>query len=231
MNKLLITLLIGYLLIHIGCNKTEVEIPEYAKYDWYAHYIIEGEEHTIVKDGTDRSYEPYLSSYQSYGYTVNPDSSEKDILYLYMTTGIQTTSKETDSIMWFSYDIITENEELIALKGKPKEERINTLVSYFTNMRYLYNSKVKTKGEFIDLQIGDKYGNTYKNIVFDNGTYSIILDYDIKVKKAERVEIEKYGTVVKVLIQVKATVNDKFYGQDRLLEAEVQTYFSIPFDD
>ena len=98
-------------------------------------------------------------------------------------------------------------------------------------MQYIHNSEVQTKGEFINFRIGDKYGNTYKNIVFDNGTYSIILDYDIKVKKVEVVEHKKQGQVVKVLIQVNAVVNDKFYGQDRTLEAHIQTYFLPPFED
>ncbi len=112
MRKLIPALLVGFLPLPISCNRTEVEIPKYAKYDWYAHYIIGG--------------------------------SEKDILYLFMTTDIQTTLNKTDSVIWFGYDIITEDKELIALKGKPKEERINTLVSCFTNVQYLYNSKVKT---------------------------------------------------------------------------------------
>jgi len=230
MNKLLITLLIGLLFISISCNKNEVEIPEYEKYDWYAHYIIEGEEHTITKNGTDTA-EPYLNSFESFAFSLNPDSTVKEVLAVYLETGIQTTSVETDSIMWFGYIISTQDKDLIAARGKSREERVNALVTYFTNRQFLSNTDIKVYDEIINLGIADKFGNTYKNKIFSNGTYIIILDYDIKVKKVQIVEHEKYGQVVKVLMHINATVNDEWYGQDRTLTAEVQTFFLPPFED
>ena len=159
MNKLLIILLTGLLFINISCKNPEVEIPEYEKYDWYAHYIIEGEEHTIINDGTDNT-EPYLGSFESFGADLNPDGSIKKVTFVALTTYLQTTSEETDSIMSFGYDIFTPDKGLIAARGKSREERINALVTYFTNRQYLSNSNIKIYEEIINLGIADKFGNT-----------------------------------------------------------------------
>jgi len=230
MRKLIPALLVGFLLLIIGCNKTEVEIPEYAKYDWYAHYIIEGEEYTITKNGTDNT-EPYLGSFESFSSELNPDSTIKEVLLIALTTYLQTTSEETDSVMSFGYDIFTQDKDLIAARGKPREDRLNALVTYFTNRQYIYDGSNLNLEEYIDLGVADKFGNNYKNVTFYAGTYLGLLHYNIQVKSVEIVEHKTLGQVVKVLMHINATVNDKWYGQDRTLEAHVQTFFLPPFED
>ena len=226
MCKLIPALLVGFLLLTIGCNKNEVEIPEYEKYDWYAHYIIDGEEqHTIVKDDTDNT-EPYLGSFESFGSDLNPDGSIKEVTFVALTTYLQTTSVETDSVMRFSYDIFTPDKDLIAARGKPREERLNALVTYFTDRIYVFDETNLNIEEFLSLRIADKFGNTYINKL-----PVILLDYSIKVKKVEIVEHKEFGQIVKVLMHINATINDDWYGQDRPLEAHVQTFFLPPFDE
>ena len=196
MNKLLISPIVGLLFINTGCKNPEVEIPEYEKYDWYAHYIIDGEEHTIVKDGTDNT-EPYLGSFESFGSDLNPDGSIKEVTFVYLETGIQTTSQETDSLMVFGYAIATPDKDLIAARGKPREERINALVTYFKNRIYVFDGTNLKIEEFISLLITDKFGNTYKNKL-----PVILLHYNITVKKVEIVEHKELGQVVKVLMHL-----------------------------
>ena len=170
LRRLLILLVI---ILQTACKDKEVKIPEYATHDWYAHYVIDGEEHTIIKDGTDNK-EPYLYSYQYFGATTNPDGTE-NVSFVQLTSGLQTTSTETDSIMWFEFTILTENGDLLDSKGKTKEERGLALLNYLMNMEYINSSSFKTEGELIALYLGDKRSNAYDNELFSNGYYAEIL--------------------------------------------------------
>lgn len=170
-------------------------------------------------------YEPYIAGFQSYGSIIYPDGT-KEITFLALTSGMNTASDEMDSVVGFEYQIATTNQELIALNGKSKEEKINTLISYFRNRRF-----VPGDGNSVFILIADKYGRSYNNKVFSNWPYAVYLDYDIVVVDVGVFEHPLEGDVLQVRAKFQAVVREKIaHGTDQPLTADVQMYFPIPFE-
>ncbi len=219
-NKLLIILLTGFL---FGCH--DPEIPEYLKYNWFAHFTLDDVEYSMYTNSLYIEYEPYISGFSSNGSIINPDGSE-EITFITMTSGMNTASDGIDSVVSFEYKIITTNQELIALKGRSKAEKINTLISYLRNRRFGSGDEDK-----IFILVSDRFGQSYKNRIFSNGTYAVYLDYDIVVVDVGVFEHPVEGEVVRVRAKFQAVVREMIvHGTDQTLTADVQMYFPIPFE-
>ena len=221
--------LVVLILIQVGCNKPEVEIPEYAKYDWYAHYVVDENEQSMFKDGTDSNIEPHLYANQSYGFTVLPDNSE-NIIYISMESGITSTSSETNSQIWFSFQIITENQDLINMKGLSKEVRLSKLLSYLKGRQYLNTPTNRIIDDYVNIRLQDKMGNFYLNNLSTGGSLGVILNYEIKVTDATIVTHEDHGKVIQLTMDFIAEVQDSMRKIFYSVEARTQTYLIAPFE-
>jgi len=212
-----------------ACTSNEIEIPEYQKYDWYAHYTVDGNEHTLKKDGDNSTIKPYVTSSKSYGFSLLPDSTE-NILFVTMDSGISSVSLETNNQLWFAFQIVTDNQQIIGMKDLSKDEKLNILKGYLTGRHFVHTPENRINGEFIDLRLQDKSGNFYINNLFNNGTYAIILDYEIKVLSASIISHEEHGNVIQLTMDFKAEVEDSKRNLEFTVVATTKTFLIAPFE-
>jgi hypothetical protein len=227
-----VTIILCFMVLLFVCSscKNGEQVPEYSKHDWYAYYTVDGAENLIIKDGFDNLYLPSLYAYDSYGYSILPDGSDS-VTHVTLESGFLAKDENSGNTISFTIVFVITDEVIIASKGENLDSRLDRLMSFFSNRTITFLSGNGNSDVYAILSITDSEGNSYRNHLYSNGEYSVILDHVVHVKEVGIIEHPDYGKVLRVVLDLETDLEDDLRSGEYNMSAKTRLYVTAPFSD